>query len=78
MNTLLLLASEGNKAKTLWDPTILGLLVFVSALGLFCGSVYLLLATDLGARLRSSWSRRRASRVSWSCSPLSGSRRRRH
>ncbi len=51
MNTLLLLASEGHKAKTLWDPTILGLLVFVSALGLFCGSVYLLLATNLGARL---------------------------
>lgn len=51
MNTLLLLASESHKAKTLWDPTVLGLLVFVSAVGLFCGSVYLLLSTDLGARL---------------------------
>ena len=51
MNTLMLLASEGHKAKTRWDPTILGLLVFVSAVGLFCGSVYLLLGTNLGARL---------------------------
>lgn len=50
MNTLLLLASEGG-SKTLWDPTILGLLVVVSAVGLFCGSVYLLLGTNLGARL---------------------------
>jgi hypothetical protein len=37
--------------KTLWNPTILGVLVFISAVGLFCGSVYLLLATNLGARL---------------------------
>lgn len=51
MHTVLLLAAEGSKTKTLWDPTIIGLLVFVSAAGLFCGSVYLLLATNLGARL---------------------------
>ena len=51
MHTVLLLAIEGNKAKTLWDPTVIGLLVFVSAVGLFCGSVYLLLGTNLGARL---------------------------
>ncbi len=37
--------------KTLWYPTILGILVVVFAIGLFCGSVYLLLATNLGARL---------------------------
>lgn len=47
----LVLASEGIKNRDLWYPTILGVLVFVSAVGLFCGSVYLLLATDLGARL---------------------------
>ena len=38
-------------AKNLWDPTILGVLVVLSAVGLFCGSVYLLLGTNLGARL---------------------------
>jgi len=48
---LLVLASEGGGEKTLWDPTLLGILVFLSAVGLFCGSVYLLLATNLGARL---------------------------
>ena len=47
----LVLASEGIKNRDLWYPTILGVLVVVSAVGLFCGSVYLLLATNLGARL---------------------------
>jgi hypothetical protein len=37
--------------KTIWYPTILGILVVVFAIGLFCGSVYLLLGTNLGARL---------------------------
>jgi hypothetical protein len=37
--------------KTLWNPTILGVLVFISAVMLFCGSVYMLLSTNLGARL---------------------------
>lgn len=37
--------------KTTWYPTILGILVVVFAIGLFCGSTYLLLATNLGARL---------------------------
>jgi len=37
--------------KSLWNPTILGVLVVVSAIILFCGSVYLLLGTNLGARL---------------------------
>jgi hypothetical protein len=45
-----LLAQEATK-KTLWNPTVLGVLVVLSAIGLFCGSVYLLLATNLGARL---------------------------
>jgi hypothetical protein len=36
---------------SLWYPTILGVLVVVCAVGLFCGSVYLLLGTNLGARL---------------------------
>jgi hypothetical protein len=47
---VILLAQEGGK-KTLWDPTILGILVVLSAIGLFCGSVYLLLGTNLGGRL---------------------------
>jgi hypothetical protein len=42
---------EGPAHKTLWYPTILGVLVVVAGVGLFCGSIYLLLATDLGARL---------------------------
>jgi hypothetical protein len=38
-------------AKTLWDPTIIGILAPVSGVFLFCGSAYLLLSTNLGARL---------------------------
>lgn len=49
MSVFVLASSAGE--KTLWDPTILGVLVVLSAVGLFCGSVYLLLATNLGARL---------------------------
>ena len=37
--------------KTIWYPTILGILVVVFAIWLFCGSLYVLLATNLGARL---------------------------
>jgi hypothetical protein len=35
----------------IWYPTIIGILVVVAAIGLFCGSAYVLLATNLGARL---------------------------
>ena len=35
----------------IWYPIILGILVVAAAVGLFCGSVYLLLGTNLGARL---------------------------
>ena len=42
---------EGPAHPNLWNPTILGVLVVLSAIGLFCGSAYLLLATNLGARL---------------------------
>lgn len=48
---VLVLAAEGIKDRDLWYPTILGVLVVLSAVSLFCGSVYLLLATNLGARL---------------------------
>jgi hypothetical protein len=34
-----------------WDPTIRGVLVVVVAVLILCGSVYLLLATNLGSRL---------------------------
>jgi hypothetical protein len=37
--------------NTLWDPTIIGILAPVAGVFLFCGSVYLLLSTNLGARL---------------------------
>jgi hypothetical protein len=50
MISLALMLGEG-AAKTLWDPTIIGILAPVSGVFLFCGSCYLLLATNLGARL---------------------------
>ena len=37
--------------KGLWYPTILGVLVVVAGIVLFCGSIYVLLGTNLGARL---------------------------
>ena len=37
--------------KNSWYPTILGFLVVFSAILLFCGSIYALLGTNLGARL---------------------------
>jgi hypothetical protein len=37
--------------KGLWYPTILGVLVVVAGVVLFCGSIYVLLGTNLGARL---------------------------
>jgi hypothetical protein len=48
--SLLLLGAEAANPN-LWNPTILGYLVVLSAIGLFCGSVYLLLSTNMGARL---------------------------
>lgn len=47
----LVLATEGLADKDLWYPTILGALVVIAAVSLFCGTIYLLLATNLGARL---------------------------
>jgi hypothetical protein len=46
----LTLASELT-SKGIWYPTILGVLVVVAGIVLFCGSVYVLLGTNLGARL---------------------------
>src|SRR5436309_9658151 len=48
---MFVLAVLAETTKTLWDPTILGILAVLSGVVLFCGSVYLLLATNLGARL---------------------------
>lgn len=45
------LAAEAAKADGLWDPMLRGLMVVAFAVVLFCGSVYLLLGTNLGARL---------------------------
>ena len=38
--------------KGLWYPTILGVLVVVAGIVLFCGSIYVLLGTNLGAPAR--------------------------
>ena len=48
---MLNLAAEGLTNKGLWYPTIQGILVVVAGIGLFCGSIYVLLGTNLGARL---------------------------
>jgi uncharacterized membrane protein (DUF106 family) len=45
----LILAETANHG--IWYPTILGVLVVVAAIALFIGSIYLLLGTNLGARL---------------------------
>lgn len=47
----LILASGGLTERSLWYPTILGVLVVVSGVILFVGSIYLLLGTNMGARL---------------------------
>jgi hypothetical protein len=47
----LVLAAEGLKDRDIWYPTILGVLVVIAAVSLFMGSIYLLLATNLGSRL---------------------------
>ncbi len=46
-----MLAVLAAETKSLWDPTILGVLTVLSGVVLFCGSTYLLLATNVGARL---------------------------
>jgi len=51
MGLVTMLAQHASGEKNLWDPTLLGVLVVLSAIGLFCGSVYLLLGTNLGGRL---------------------------
>jgi hypothetical protein len=50
MAALHLLLGEGAPAN-LWNPTAIGVLTVLCAVGLFCGSTYLLLGTNLGARL---------------------------
>ena len=50
MLSLLTLAAEASP-KGLWYPVILGILVVVAGIVLFCGSIYVLLGTNLGARL---------------------------
>lgn len=51
MTLLTLLASGAVGPKTLWDPTIIGILAVAAGVFLFMGSTYLLLATNVGARL---------------------------
>lgn len=51
MNLLVLATEAGIKDRDLWYPTIIGVLVVVAAVSLFMGTIYLLLATNLGARL---------------------------
>jgi hypothetical protein len=46
----LTLASELT-SKGIWYPTILGVLVVIAGIVLFCGSIYILLGTNLGARV---------------------------
>jgi hypothetical protein len=50
MAVLHLLLGEGGPGN-LWNPTMIGVLTVLCAVGLFCGSTYLLLSTNLGGRL---------------------------
>jgi hypothetical protein len=43
--------ASGAIERSLWYPTVLGVLVVVSAVLLFVGSIYLILGTNMGARL---------------------------
>ena len=51
MHALNVLAAEGIKNRDLWYPTILGVLVVIAAVALFMGTVYIILATNVGSRL---------------------------
>ena len=46
-----IIASGALVEKTFWYPTLIGVSVVIAAIVLFCGSVYLLLSTNVGARL---------------------------
>lgn len=48
---LVTLGSGGLTERSLWYPTILGVLVVVAGVVLFVGSIYLMLGTNMGARL---------------------------
>jgi hypothetical protein len=50
VSVLHLVLGEGGTGN-LWNPTIIGVLTVLCAVGLFMGSTYLLLGTNLGARL---------------------------
>ena len=50
MNLIGLLASSGGETS-FWNPTIVGVLVLISGVTMFCGSVYLLVATNTGGKL---------------------------
>jgi hypothetical protein len=43
--------AHGGGGDGLWDPKLKGYVVVISAIGLFCGSVYLLLWTNLGSSI---------------------------
>lgn len=51
MTLLFTLASEAAGAKTWWNPYLKGGVITVMAVGLFVGSAYLLLYTNVGSRL---------------------------
>ncbi|MGH9000004.1 MAG: hypothetical protein ACRDY7_11510 [Acidimicrobiia bacterium] len=51
MSSLLRLAVEEGGGSLPFGEEIRGYLVVIAAVGLFCGSIYLLLATNLGARM---------------------------
>ena len=44
-------ALAANVLAISWEPELRGILIFIISVTLFCGSIYLVLATNLGARL---------------------------
>ncbi|MGH9026701.1 MAG: hypothetical protein ACRDWD_11405 [Acidimicrobiia bacterium] len=51
MELIITLAQEHGGETTLWDPTILGILVTIAAAALFIGSIWAIVGTNVGARL---------------------------
>jgi hypothetical protein len=48
---ILVAQAHGGGGDGLWDPKLKGYVVVISAVGLFCGSVYLLLWTNVGSSI---------------------------
>lgn len=51
LTKIVIVASEAVTERTWWDPYLKGAFIVFFAIALFCGSIYLLLYTNVGSRL---------------------------